>query len=129
MLTFMTVNGILTSTSCYMSDKFEPIRILMFTIIVLFCFGVLIYWGTRIATPNEFDLFFWGIVKALAYLFIGFIFYITKFPERCSNNYWVQQCLHAHMWWHIFTFLEGYTLFWVLHESLIHMETSINEII
>lgn len=90
MFMFMVVNGILSSTSCYMSDRFEPMRILMFTSIVGFCFGVLIYWGFWIATPTEFDLLFWGVLKALFYLFVGFVFFITKFPERLSNNYWVQ---------------------------------------
>lgn len=28
----------------------------------------------------------------------------------------------AHVWWHIFVFLTGYTLYWLLYKSIIHVE-------
>jgi len=104
------------------------VRIFIYSSITLFCFSALLYWALYCATPVEFNLFFWPMIKSYVYLLIGFLFYITRFPEKYISNYWVQMCFHGHMWWHIFVFLNGYTLFWLLREGLLHMENSANEI-
>ena len=57
------------------------------------------------------------------YLGIGFAFYMTKFPEsRFKGNEWVQLYVNSHMWWHIFVFANGYTLYWLCYSFCIYVE-------
>jgi predicted membrane channel-forming protein YqfA (hemolysin III family) len=118
----MVINFGLQMTPCYMQDKYEKFRLLFFVVIIASLFGVAICWTFFVATSIELEVFFLEIMKSFGYVGLGFFFYITKFPERYSSNYYVQMFLQAHIWWHIFTFLNGYILYWLLLESLKHME-------
>jgi len=32
------------------------------------------------------------------------------------------------MWWHVWVFMNGYTLYWTLHGALLHMENPGDEL-
>ena len=58
-------------------------------VIVSFLFGVAVSWALYIATPLEMELFFYKLMRAFGYLALGFVFYVNKFPEKWTSNYYV----------------------------------------
>jgi predicted membrane channel-forming protein YqfA (hemolysin III family) len=118
MAIFVTNLG-LSVTPCYHTDKFECCRILLQVSIVGFCFTLAICWYLYFANQEELDIFFQPLMMSYVYLLIGFVFYMTKFPECFVSKerfgpkvaYFVQIYLQSHMWWHIFVSLNAYTLY------------------
>ena len=74
------------------------------------------------ATDLEVEQFYGQLELSFLYLGIGFLFYMTKFPESRFPSEFVQLYLNSHMWWHIFTFANGYTLYWLCFEMNLHVE-------
>ena len=58
-------------------------------------------------------------MMSYVYLFLGFVFYMTKFPECIFTKerfgpkiaYVMQIYLQSHMWWHVFVSLNALTLY------------------
>jgi predicted membrane channel-forming protein YqfA (hemolysin III family) len=85
----MCLNLFLQLTPCYMQDKYEKLRMVFYIAMVALLLGVAIAWAVFFSTPLEFSLFFWRIMLSFLFLGLGFFFYITKYPERASQNYYV----------------------------------------
>ena len=89
MIILLTVNSILQCTPCYMSEGFEVFRVLFYSSILVLLFGVAMTWVMFFATELEIKNFFTNLMLSFMYIFLGFIFYVTKFPERATNNYYI----------------------------------------
>ncbi|CDW83515.1 progestin and adipoq receptor family member 3-like [Stylonychia lemnae] len=122
MIFLMLFNFVMQCTPCYMQDSFEKFRILFFSVLVTLLLGVALSWAAIYSTQIEIQMMFWRLMQAFGYLGAGFFFYITKYPERLTSNYYVQMFGQAHIWWHILVFLNGYTNYWLLFDSLKHLE-------
>ena len=88
------------------------------------CLGLAFAGRFVYATDIEVAEFYGQLERSFLYLGIGFVFYMTKFPESYfKGNEKVQLYLNSHMWWHIFTFANGYTLFWLCYSFCLHVES------
>jgi len=72
-----------------MQDSFEKFRILFYSSLVTMLLGVAISWGGIYSTSLEFQMMFWRLIKAFLYLGAGFFFYISKYPEKITTNYYI----------------------------------------
>lgn len=70
-----------------MQDSYSNFRLFFFVILIGSLFGVAISWVFLVASKIELDLFFSRIMLSFAYIFLGFGFYQTGFPERVTSNY------------------------------------------
>eukprot|EP00347_Sterkiella_histriomuscorum_P002369 403368420 len=122
MIFLMLFNFIMQCTPCYMQESFEKFRILFYGFLVTLLLGVAFAWALFFSTNLEIQLMFWRLMKAFGYLGLGFFFYISKYPERKTNNYYVQIFAQAHIWWHLLVFMNGYTNYWLLFDSLKHIK-------
>ena len=68
-------------TPCYAEDHFHHKRLIMFAVMFLFTIGVILYGCIGVATAHEIEELYSMIFKAIAFLFIGAFFYITRIPE------------------------------------------------
>ncbi|TNV76693.1 hypothetical protein FGO68_gene1561 [Halteria grandinella] len=109
-------------TPCYMDDKYSYFRATYYLVLVLSLFLVALSYTCFIATDAELHIFFTRLMVGFAYIGIGFFFYASGFPERASSNYWVQIVFQGHVWWHMLVFANGYTLYWILYDALMHVE-------
>ena len=85
----MGLNLILQMTPCYMQDKHENLRTMFYVVIIVALLGVTISWIVFVSTHIEINLFVIRLILSFVYLGIGFFFYISKYPERVSDNYYV----------------------------------------
>ena len=118
----MSLNLFLQMTPCYMQDKYDKVRLLFYVTLITLLFGVAIFWTFFTATSMEIEIYFGKLMLSFLYIGIGFFFYITGYPERLTNNYYIQIIFGSHVWWHIFVFLNTYSLYWILYYGLIHFE-------
>ena len=105
-----------------MQESFEKFRVLFYAALVGLLFLVAVAWALFFSTTSELQNFFPTVMKGFAFLGLGFFFFVTKFPERRYNNYFVHIFLQGHIWWHVCAFTNGYINFWLLFEMLRHTE-------
>ena len=72
-----------------MNEGFEVFRVLFYSSILTLLFGVAMTWVLFFATEIEIKNFFANLMFSFLYIFLGFIFYVTKFPERATSNFYV----------------------------------------
>jgi hypothetical protein len=118
----MTSNLLLQMTPCYMSEKYVRFRLLFYVILIIGLLIVAITWCLFVATFIEINLFLTRLALSFLYIGVGFYFWTSGFPEKHSSNYWIQIVAQGHVWWHIFVWLNGYTLYWLLFDALNHVE-------
>lgn len=110
-------------TPCYAQEKYDCHRIVFYCFTLVICIVLAIAGRFVYATDLEVYLFYGQLELSFLYLGIGFLFYMTKFPEsRFKGNATVQLYLNSHMWWHLFTFANGYTLYWLCYAFCLHVE-------
>lgn len=71
-----------------MDEKNDKYRVTFFVIVGLFFFLVAGAW-IFLSTKHEFEEFFGRVMLGFVYLALGLGFYLTKFPENKSNNFYV----------------------------------------
>ena len=108
-------------TPCYIQEKFHMLRILFYVTLLGLLFAVAVFWCC-ICTQIEIDYAFANLMKSFLYLGIGFVFYMSKYPEKKHSHYYIQMCCQSHIWWHVLVFMNGFTLYWLLYDSILHME-------
>jgi len=118
----MASNLLLQFTPCYMQESFSRFRLMFYIILILCLLMVAIIWAFLIASSIEINLFLVRLSLSFGYIGIGFGFWHSGFPERVTSNYWIQMAAQGHVWWHMFTFMNGYTLYWLLYDALKHVE-------
>lgn len=110
-------------TPCYAEERYDCHRIVFYCGTLMICLCLAIAGRFVYATDLEVYLYYGQLERSFLYLGIGFLFYMTKFPEsRFQGNAFVQLYLNSHMWWHIFTFANGYTLYWLCYVFCLHVE-------
>ena len=109
-------------TPCYAEERFECHRLVFYVLTLVICLGLAILGRFFLATDLEVELFYGMLERSFLYLFIGFMFYLYKFPECYFKQEWIQLYIPSHAWWHIFTFANGYTLYWLAYEFNLHVE-------
>ena len=72
-----------------MQDRFSGFRIFFYVGLLIYLFAIAIYWIFVISTTEEVQLVSLDLMLSFAYLVIGFIFYMTNFPEKKFRNYYV----------------------------------------
>lgn len=129
----MISNFAIQMSPCYKKDKFHPRRVALFACIVLVYFGLIFFMRFNIATEIEIDIYR-QIYWALAYIVIGFFFYVTHTPERfltrCfgkkKNSRYLRQTIQlycpSHGLWHLAVFGNGYGMFWAIYTFNKHVE-------
>lgn len=122
LLLMMFTNLGFSITPCYMDDKYSSFRATYYLVLVFSLFLVALSYTCFIASDAELHIFFTRLMVAFGYIFLGFFFYTSGFPEKVCSNYWVQIVLQGHVWWHMFVFANGYTLYWILFDALRHVE-------
>ena len=122
MASFMVGNLLIQMTPCYTDERFDCHRIVFYVLMLAVCLGLAFAGRFVYATDLEVQEFYGQLELSFVYLGIGFLFYMTKFPERRFKSEFVQLYLNSHMWWHVFTFANGYTLFWLCYRFNLHVE-------
>lgn len=89
MFLLMALNLGLQCTPCYMQEKLSTFRLMFWVVIVALLFGIAVTWALCIATPLEMELLFPKLMRAFGFLALGFVFYVKKFPEKWTSNYYV----------------------------------------
>jgi len=113
---------VLQMTPCYTNPFYDKHRVVLYCGILALCFGLALYGRFYIATEIEISDFFPKLLLSYLWLTLGFIFYATSFPERFYRPKWVQLAIPSHFWWHVFVFMNGYTLYWTGIEFSLHVE-------
>jgi len=67
-------------------------------------------------------------MRALALIGVGFVFWHFNIPERWVDNKWVHLLVPGHAVWHVLVFMNGYKLYWLLYEGMIHVESNPHEL-
>mmetsp|Transcript_25354 Transcript_25354/g.31748 ORF Transcript_25354/g.31748 Transcript_25354/m.31748 type:complete len:113 (-) Transcript_25354:89-427(-) len=109
-------------TPCYAEERFDCHRIVFYCVMLGFCLGLAFAGRFVYATDLEVQEYYGQLERSFMYLFIGFGFYMSKFPESRFKSEFVQLYLNSHIWWHIFTFANGYTLYWLCYRFNLHVE-------
>mmetsp|Transcript_28153 Transcript_28153/g.21051 ORF Transcript_28153/g.21051 Transcript_28153/m.21051 type:complete len:204 (+) Transcript_28153:331-942(+) len=122
MLITMITILLLQSFAC-LAHKFEKVRILFYQIFLALMLLLALSWAFIFSTNTEISLFFVELLKGFGALFIGFAFYASHIPEFLTKNYYVQMFSPSHMWWHIFVFVCGYKMYWLLFAAVLHIES------
>ena len=123
LISICLLNFGLQLTPCYSKDSFEIYRVGIYVVIIVFTIILAISWYFWIAPTNETNKFTLKIASSFVYLGIGFYFYGSKFPEsKFQKSRFVQLWIPSHFWWHIFVFINSYTLFWLLFEYTLYIE-------
>ena len=119
----MVGNMLIQMTPCYAMEKYEWHRIIFYCLTLVICLALAISGRFIYATAEEIELFYGMLWRSFLYLGVGFGFYLTKFPEsKFGNSKTIQIWLNSHMWWHIFTFMNGYTLYWLAYDFCLYVE-------
>jgi adiponectin receptor len=113
------LNAVLGITPCYAEDRCEKFRILVNIATICLCFSMAMGWYFYLSTPEEISLFFGPLMMSYVWLGIGAGFYFSHFPECLFTeervgpkvSRWVQLFTPSHLWWHVFTAMNAYTLF------------------
>lgn len=95
-------------------EKYFCFKVLLCVIAATVCVAISIY-GVVYLKNEETERFYDPIWKGFGFLLIGFIFYITRVPERIPllHKYeFVQLYLNSHAFWHIFVTLCNLVLYW-----------------
>lgn len=74
-------------TPCYVDPKYEIYRVIFYTSTLIICFSLALLGRFYIGTEIEVHDFFPKGMLSFLWLGIGFIFYVSKFPERYYNKY------------------------------------------
>ena len=119
---FMVSNLLIQMMPCYAEERFNTHRIVFYFMMLVFCICLAVAGRFIFSTELEIEQFYGPLELSFVYLGIGFAFYLTKFPESRFKNEFVQLYLNSHMWWHIFTFANGYTLYWLCFRLNLHVE-------
>lgn len=125
----MVGNMLIQMTPCYAMEKYECHRVTFYCLTLVICLLLAISGRFVYATAEEVEQFYGMLWRSFAYLAIGFAFYLTKFPENRfgKKSKVVQIWFNSHMWWHIFTFANGYTLYWLAYAFCLHVENYPNK--
>ena len=108
---------------CYSKEENDKIRTGFYIIIIILCLALAISWYAYYASEEEEKLYTFRLFTSFLYLFIGFWFYHSHYPEKAfKKSRFVQIFLQSHMFWHIFVTLNGYTLFWLLYDFQLYVE-------
>jgi predicted membrane channel-forming protein YqfA (hemolysin III family) len=81
LLFLFIANIIMSFLPCYSDPKFEIHRIGFNIFTILFCFSLAFGWYLFLSTNEEVQMFFGSLMLSYVWLFVGFLFYTTKFPE------------------------------------------------
>ena len=123
MISIFVSNLIIQSMPCYKRIDNDCLPTCFYVSIVVLCLGLAISWVCYFATEEEIREFAIRLAMSFIYLFIGFFFFHTGYPERVfQESRVVQLYMNSHMLWHIFTFLNGYALYWLLYDFQIFNE-------
>ena len=119
---FFIGNLLIQMTPCYAEERFDCARITFYVLMLMVCLGLAFAGRFVYATDLEVQEFYGQLECSFLYLGIGFLFYMTKFPESHFKSEFVQLYLNSHMWWHVFTFANGYTLYWLCFQFNMYIE-------
>mmetsp|Transcript_2448 Transcript_2448/g.2399 ORF Transcript_2448/g.2399 Transcript_2448/m.2399 type:complete len:244 (+) Transcript_2448:227-958(+) len=120
---FLMITILLLQSGACMTDSFEKYRICFYQFFLAALFLLGLSWACIFSTSQELSLFFGELLQGFGALFVGFFFYWSRIPEFFTKNYYVQIYSPSHMWWHVFVFLCGYKMYWLLHLSVFHIES------
>lgn len=117
-------NIIAQLTPCYTLEEYNCHRTVFYVIIIAICVGISLSWYLYIGSDEEVKLFTFRLFLSYFYLGIGFLFYLSHYPEKkFRNSKFVQLCLQSHIFWHVFVTLNSYTLHWLLYDFLLFKES------
>ena len=82
MVAICVFNTVIQMTPCYSNDEYECHRTTGYVVILLVLMGLSLFWYLHIATEQEIQLYTFRLIMSFVYLGIGFLFYLTKYPEK-----------------------------------------------
>lgn len=82
----MAGNLCIQMTPCYTMEAYSSCRLAFYVLTLIICFLIAIGARFYIATPEEIDSFYGELIMSFVYLGVGFLFYETKFPEKCLHR-------------------------------------------
>jgi adiponectin receptor len=94
----------------FMDAKFDGIRVFLLSSLFILAFLCSIHWAA-IAKIEEVEMLTLYIYMAWGFMFTGFLFYFSKFPECQFQNYYVDIYLQSHTIWHWSIFLCALSFF------------------
>jgi predicted membrane channel-forming protein YqfA (hemolysin III family) len=75
-------NIIFSLTPCYHNPRYFWMTATLNSLSILFQFALALSWYFYFANEIEIEIFFVDLMISFAFIFSGFFFFVTKFPER-----------------------------------------------
>jgi adiponectin receptor len=94
---------IIVNVDFFKHEKANIIRIILISSLFCIAFGSCIHW-TAIARIDEVTALTPYLLLGYAFMFLGFIFYFSKFPECVFQYRFVDLYLQSHTIWHLCVF-------------------------
>ena len=89
----------------------------LFSLLVLVIIGRLF-----LSTDFHVEVIYPRLFTAFAALMLGFTFFVSAFPERATNNRYVELLFNSHVFWHILVFVCEYNLYWTCYDLNVQHE-------
>jgi channel protein (hemolysin III family) len=102
---------IITINDLFISAKFNIFIIFLFSSLFIISFLSGLHW-VLIADINEISIITKYILSGFMCLFIGFLFFLSKFPECIIQNTYIDLFFQSHIIWHLCCF--GSTISYLL---------------
>ena len=98
---FLSVSVIIfTVIPIFISEKFAVLRLVLFLTLFTCAFLCSIHW-TLVARIEEVEALSKYSLLGFGFIFVGFIFYLSKFPESVYQSKFVDHYLQSHTLWHL----------------------------
>ena len=98
---FLSLSALIfTFVPIFISEKFVIVRIIIFSTLFISAFMSCIHW-TVIARIEEVEVISKYTLSAFSFVFSGFLFYLSKFPESYYQSKMVDFYFQSHTLWHI----------------------------
>jgi predicted membrane channel-forming protein YqfA (hemolysin III family) len=98
---FLSLSAIIfTFVPVFVAEKFAIVRMLIFGTLFIVSFLCSIHW-TVIARIEEVEALSKYTLSAYTFIFTGFLFYLSKFPESLCQSRWVDYYFQSHTLWHL----------------------------
>ena len=91
---------IFTVVPIFISEKFSIVRLILFLSLFIIAFLSCIHW-TVIARMDEIEALSQYVLSAFGFVSVGFLFYLSKFPESMYQSRFVDYFVQSHTLWHL----------------------------
>ena len=91
---------VFTVVPIFISEKFSVVRLVLFLSLFTCAFLSCIHW-TVLAKIEEVEAVSKYSLSGFGFIFVGFIFYLSKFPESLHQSRFIDHYLQSHTLWHL----------------------------